>query len=229
MLKIGKLDNKLLEDIVFRNIRHRRPEVLTRPGVGEDCAVIDFGSYECVVSTDPITAASAQAGSLAIHVSCNDIASNGIAPIGVMLAVLLPEGTDEEEVRGIMREAAEAVTLYFADGDRRDAVRDLISELSFEEAPEAAEGGILDGQVFVITGGLKHYPNRNALKELIESLGGKVTGSVTSNTSCLINNDRLSGSAKNKSARSLGVAVIDEEQLAAWIESGIPPVSSTEI
>jgi hydrogenase expression/formation protein HypE len=108
MLKIGKLDNKLLEDIVFRSIHHRRPEVLTRPGVGEDCAVIDFGPYECVVSTDPITAASAQAGSLAIHVSCNDIASNGIAPIGVMLAVLLPEGTDEEEVRGIMREAAEA-------------------------------------------------------------------------------------------------------------------------
>jgi DNA ligase (NAD+) len=129
---------------------------------------------------------------------------------------------------GIGGVTAEAFTLYFADEGRRDAVRDLISELSFEEAPDAAEGGVLDGQVFVITGGLTHYPNRNALKALIESLGGKVTGAVTSNTSCLINNDRLSGSAKNKTARSLGVAVIDEEQLAAWIESGIPPVSSTE-
>jgi DNA ligase (NAD+) len=129
---------------------------------------------------------------------------------------------------GIGGVIAEAFTLYFADEGGRDAVRDLISELRFEDVPEA-EGGVLDGQIFVITGGLKHYPNRNALKALIESLGGKVTGSVTSNTSCLINNDRLSGSAKNKSARSLGVAVIDEEQLAAWIESGIPPVSSTEI
>jgi hydrogenase expression/formation protein HypE len=108
MLKIGKLDNELLEKIVLQNIRHRRPEVLTRPGIGEDCAVLDFGPYECVVSTDPITAASAQAGSLAIHVSCNDIASNGVAPIGVMLAVLLPEGTDEETISGIMREAARA-------------------------------------------------------------------------------------------------------------------------
>ncbi|MDR2296139.1 MAG: AIR synthase family protein [Clostridiales Family XIII bacterium] len=108
MLKTGKLDNKLLEEIVFRHIRHRRPEVLTRPGVGEDCAVVDFGPYECVLSTDPITAASAQAGLLAIHVSCNDIASNGVAPLGVMLAVLLPEGTKEEEIREIMRRAAEA-------------------------------------------------------------------------------------------------------------------------
>jgi hydrogenase expression/formation protein HypE len=107
MLKTGKLDNKLLEEIVFRHIRHRRPEVLTRPGVGEDCAVVDFGPYECVLSTDPITAAAAQAGLLAIHVSCNDIASNGVAPLGILLAVLLPEGTEEEEVRELMRRAAE--------------------------------------------------------------------------------------------------------------------------
>jgi hydrogenase expression/formation protein HypE len=108
MLKTGKLNNKLLKDIVFRHIRHRRPEVLTRPGIGEDCAVVDFGPYECVLSTDPITAAAAQAGPLAIHVSCNDIASNGVAPLGVLLAVLLPEGTREAEVREIMRQAAEA-------------------------------------------------------------------------------------------------------------------------
>ncbi|MDR2088321.1 MAG: AIR synthase family protein [Clostridiales Family XIII bacterium] len=108
MLKIGKLDNNLLEDIVFRHIRHRRQEVLTRPGVGEDCAVVDFGAYECVLSTDPITAAAAQAGPLAIHVSCNDIAASGVAPLGVLLAVLLPEGTREEEVRELMRRAAEA-------------------------------------------------------------------------------------------------------------------------
>jgi hydrogenase expression/formation protein HypE len=108
MLKIGKLDNNLLERIVLRHIRHRRPEVLTRPGIGDDCAVIDFGPYECVLSTDPITAAAAQAGLLAIHVSCNDIASNGVAPLGVMLAVLLPTGTEEEEIHEIMRGAARA-------------------------------------------------------------------------------------------------------------------------
>jgi DNA ligase (NAD+) len=125
---------------------------------------------------------------------------------------------------GIGEVIADAFTRYFENAANREAAARLLSELSFEDAPEQATGGgLFDGRVFVITGGLTRYPNRNALKDLIESLGGKVTGSVTSKTSCLINNDRLSGSAKNKAARSLGVAVIDEAQLAAWIESGAPP------
>jgi len=108
MLKIGKLDSTLLENIVFKNIKHKRKEVLQRPGIGEDCAVIDFGAYECVMSTDPITAAVNQIGRLAIHISCNDIASNGIEPLGIMLAVMLPEGTTEEEINEIMKQAGEA-------------------------------------------------------------------------------------------------------------------------
>lgn len=108
MLKTGKLDSDLLEKIVFHNIKFKRPEVLTRPGIGEDCAVVDFGSYECIMSTDPITAAISEIGRLSIHISCNDIASNGIQPLGIMLAVLLPEGTTEEEIEEMMRQAGEA-------------------------------------------------------------------------------------------------------------------------
>lgn len=108
MLKTGKLDSDLLEQIVFQNITYKRPEVLTRPGIGEDCAVVDFGEYECVMSTDPITAAISDIGRLSIHISCNDIASNGIQPLGIMLAVMLPEGTTEEEIREMMRQAGEA-------------------------------------------------------------------------------------------------------------------------
>lgn len=107
MLKTGKLDSKLLEEIVFENIKFRRPEVLTRPGIGEDCAVVDFGSYECILSTDPITAAINDIGRLAMHVSCNDVASNGVEPLGIMLAVLLPEGTTEAEINEMMRQAGE--------------------------------------------------------------------------------------------------------------------------
>ena len=55
ILPIGKLDSDLLEEIVFRNIKFRREEVIQRPGIGEDCAVVGFGDYECVMSTDPIT------------------------------------------------------------------------------------------------------------------------------------------------------------------------------
>ena len=108
MLKIGKLDSDVLKKIVIDKITYRRPEVLTRAGVGEDCAVIDFGEYECVVSTDPITAAVTEIGRLAIHISCNDIASNGIQPVGITLAVLLPPGTTEDDVELIMGQAAQA-------------------------------------------------------------------------------------------------------------------------
>lgn len=107
MLKTGKLDSKLLEEIVFENIKLKRPEVLTRPGIGEDCAVVDFGSYECILSTDPITAAINDIGRLAMHISCNDVASNGVEPLGIMLAVLLPEGTTESEINEMMRQAGE--------------------------------------------------------------------------------------------------------------------------
>lgn len=108
MLKVGKLDSDMLQKIVIDKIKYKRPEVRTRAGIGEDCAVIDYGRYECVVSTDPITAAVNDIGRLAIHISCNDIASNGIEPLGITLAVMLPAGTTEEDITTIMGQAGEA-------------------------------------------------------------------------------------------------------------------------
>ena len=108
MLNVGKLDSQLLKDIVFKNIRYKREEVLVRAGIGEDCAVLDFGEYECVMSTDPITAAISEIGRLAIHITCNDIATNGIEPMGIMLAVMLPVGTTQTEVEEMMKQAGEA-------------------------------------------------------------------------------------------------------------------------
>ena len=119
MLKVGKLDSDMLQSIVIDSITFKRPEVKTRAGVGEDCAVIDYGQYECVVSTDPITAAASDVGRLSIHISCNDIASNGVEPLGITLAVMLPEGTTEEDVQTIMSQAgaaAEAVGVEIIGG-----------------------------------------------------------------------------------------------------------------
>ena len=67
------------------------------------------------------------------------------------------------------------------------------------------------GKVFVITGSVEHFANRNELKALIESKGGKVTGSVTSKTDYLINNDVNSNSSKNKKARELEIPILSEE------------------
>lgn len=83
-------------------------------------------------------------------------------------------------------------------------------ELEFQIEKNTAEQ-IFEGMTFVVTGSLNHYDNRDTLKAEIESLGGKVAGSVSSKTSYLINNDVNSQSSKNKKARSLNVPVISEE------------------
>jgi len=106
-LPTGKLDSELLKEIVFDRISYRSDQVRVRPGIGEDCAVVDFGDFDCVMSTDPISSAVADIGRLCIHITCNDVASNGVKPIGIMLAVMLPVGTTDEDVEHIMSQAAE--------------------------------------------------------------------------------------------------------------------------
>ncbi|MDO4518613.1 MAG: AIR synthase family protein, partial [Bacillota bacterium] len=106
-LEIGKLDSDLLKQIVFDKITYRNEDVKVRPGIGEDCAVMDFGDYDCVMSTDPISSAISDIGRLAIHITCNDIASNGVKPLGIMLVCMLPEGTTDDDIAFIMEQAAE--------------------------------------------------------------------------------------------------------------------------
>lgn len=104
-MKIGKLPNEVLEKIVFSNIKNRREEVLVRAAVGEDNAIIDFGENVCVMSTDPITGATKDIGSLAIHISCNDVSTSGAEPIGILMTILVPPLTTEKELEEIMIDA----------------------------------------------------------------------------------------------------------------------------
>ena len=106
-MKIGKLPNDLLKELVFNSITNTREDVLLRAGIGEDCAVIDFDKYGCVVSTDPITGASNNIGKLAIHISCNDVASNGAEPVGVLMTILAPPNTTEKQIQKIMKDSSE--------------------------------------------------------------------------------------------------------------------------
>ena len=107
-MEIGKLPNDVLEKIVFNNIKNKREEILVGSGIGEDNAIIDFGEEVCVMSTDPITGATQDIGKLAIHISCNDVASSGAEPIGALLTVLVPPSTTEEDLKHIMSDAGEA-------------------------------------------------------------------------------------------------------------------------
>jgi len=101
-VKAGKLSPQKLRGLVFDRLHQRRCDILLRPGLGEDSAVIDFGDEVCVISTDPITGASQRLGWLAVHVSCNDVAANGAEPVGIQTALLLPEGTSDEFIGRLM-------------------------------------------------------------------------------------------------------------------------------
>ncbi len=127
--------------------------------------------------------------------------------------------TEEEldEIPGVGSVLAKAFTDYFADRSHREKFERLLSELVIPEEKKE-EKQILKGVNFVITGTVEHFSNRSEAKELIESLGGKVTGSVTSKTSYLINNDVTSASSKNKKASELGIPIISEKQFLEMIE-----------
>lgn len=119
------------------------------------------------------------------------------------------------EIDGIGEVLAQAWAAFFSDGKNNAIVDHLLAELTFEAGDEESSEDADEtfaGMNFVITGSLEHFKNRKELQELIERRGGKVTGSVTSKTNYLINNDVASSSSKNKKARELGVPILSEEE-----------------
>lgn len=107
-MELGKLPNDVLEKIVISNIKNRRKEILVGAAIGKDSAIVDFGEEVCVISTDPITGATKDLGSLAIHISCNDVATSGAEPLGVLLTILAPPETTMEDIENIMIDASKA-------------------------------------------------------------------------------------------------------------------------
>lgn len=108
-MKTGKVPESVLKRSVLRQIHTRREEVLLGAGVGEDCAALKLAEDEIfVISTDPITGTSTDIGNLAIHITMNDLASAGAEPVGVLLTILLPEGSEESDLKEIMKQIEEA-------------------------------------------------------------------------------------------------------------------------
>lgn len=132
-------------------------------------------------------------------------------------AMLQATTEDLSAISGVGEVIARAFVDYFSAERHVKQLRDLLAELDIPK--EEAESGkqIFAGVNFVITGSVEHFANRGEVKELIESLGGKVTGSVTSKTNYLINNDVTSTSSKNKKANELGIPIISEEMFLNMI------------
>jgi hydrogenase expression/formation protein HypE len=101
-MEIGKIPNSVLKEIILDKIKGTRKEILVRPKVGEDCCAVDFGGNVCVLSSDPITGAVNEVGRLAVHISCNDVASCGAEPLGLLVTILVPPKATEKELELVM-------------------------------------------------------------------------------------------------------------------------------
>ncbi len=115
-------------------------------------------------------------------------------------------------IDGIGEVIAKAFVDYFSNEENNKRFDNLLAEIRIQKEEINAEEQTLEGKTFVITGNLNHFGSRNELKDLIEKKGGKVAGSVSSKTLCLINNDSTSNSSKNKKAKELNVSIVTEEE-----------------
>ena len=118
---------------------------------------------------------------------------------------------DLSSIDGIGEVIAKSIEEYFANEKNLQMLNHLLAEITLEKPEENNNAQIFEGMNFVITGSVNHFANRNEVKAVIEARGGKVTGSVTSKTNYLINNDTTSNSSKNKKAKELNIPIISEE------------------
>lgn len=153
------------------------------------------------------------------------IYSLGIPNIGVANAKLICKYFDNDlkkirhatveelvKIDGIGDKMAEKFTEYFSDKENVEKLDRLLQEVTIKNPEVNHNAQNMEGLNFVVTGSVNHFANRNEVKEYIEQRGGKVTGSVTSKTNYLMNNDIMSNSSKNKKAKELGIEIITEEQ-----------------
>ena len=185
-----------------------KDEIISMDGFGEK-------SYEKLVKA---------AETAKITTTAKFIYSLGIANIGLSIARMVCKAfsNDLEKIRhasidelveidGVGEIIAESFVKFFANENNNHMVDDLLDIVTLEDE-ENDNANDMEGMNFVITGSVNHFSNRSEVKELIEGRGGKVTGSVTSKTKYLINNDSTSNSSKNKKAKELGVQIITEDE-----------------
>ena len=154
----------------------------------------------------------------------------GIPNIGVATAKLITRAFDADmekirhatvdeltEINGIGDVMARGYVDYFAKEENQQQLDHILAKVQLEKT-ESTAPATLEGKTFVITGSVEQFKNRNELKAYIEERGGKVAGSVSKNTDYLINNDNMSSSSKNKTAKELGIPIITETEFLSMVE-----------
>lgn len=158
-MRLGKLDNDDLERLILRKFRRVRPEALSAPAIGQDCAILDLKSDLVVLSCDPITSAgSAHLGRLSVHVNCNDAAAAGAEPVGLLVTLLLPPTSSLEEAGRIADDLSLAAQLAGVDvlgghTEVTDAVTRPVTSVAVvaRQARGSALSGMRAGDEIVLT------------------------------------------------------------------------------
>ena len=114
-MKIGKLTDEQLQSLVLSRLPALSASTLSGAGIGADCAWIRTGEDLMVTSSDPITAGGAESGTLAIHVSCNDIAACGVRPAGILIVIIAPPSASEDDIRNTVDQASREAQLLGVD------------------------------------------------------------------------------------------------------------------
>ena len=223
-LNIDGLSEATLEKFITRGFIHHFSDIFHLERYGEEIRSMEgFGEKSYKNLQDSIEKARTTTLPKLIY-------GLGIANIGLSNAKMICRAFDYDvekmlqadvealnEIQGVGDVIARAFVDYFAVEDHREEFFRLLEEVKIPEEETTQEEQIFAGMNFVITGSVEHFANRNEVKEVIESKGGKVTGSVTSKTNWLINNDVESTSSKNKKARELGIPIISEDTFLKMI------------
>lgn len=217
-MNIDGMSEATIEKFIARGFLHEladlfkleryKDEIISMEGFGEK-------SYEKLIKA---------ADAAKVTTTAKFIYSLGISGIGLSNAKMICKAFDNDfdkirkvsreeliEIDGVGEVLADSFVRFFENENNNHVVDDLLKVVKMEDEELSVQND-MEGMNFVITGSVNHFSNRGAVKELVESRGGKVTGSVTSKTKYLINNDSTSNSSKNKKAKELGVQIITEDE-----------------
>ena len=217
-MNIDGMSEATIEKFIARGFLHEladlfkleryKDEIISMEGFGEK-------SYEKLIKA---------ADAAKVTTTAKFIYSLGISGIGLSNAKMICKAFDNDfdkirkvsreeliEIDGVGEVLADSFVRFFEKENNNHVVDDLLKIIKLEDSESSVQND-MEGMNFVITGSVNHFSNRGAVKELVESRGGKVTGSVTSKTKYLINNDSTSNSSKNKKAKELGVQIITEDE-----------------
>ena len=217
-MNIDGMSEATIEKFIARGFLHEladlfkleryKDEIISMEGFGEK-------SYEKLIKA---------ADAAKVTTTAKFIYSLGISGIGLSNAKMICKAFDNDfdkirkvsreeliEIDGVGEVLADSFVRFFEKENNNHVVDDLLKIIKIEDSESSVQND-MEGMNFVITGSVNHFSNRGAVKELVESRGGKVTGSVTSKKKYLINNDSTSNSSKNKKAKELGVQIITEDE-----------------